>query len=75
MHNQNKVLYLSDQNEQFKTTATEQLNKLSTNDLIVEVKKLVNDFSNEAELVYDLVMDLLIERMPEDKYIQLCNSL
>ena len=60
---------------EFKTTATEQLNKLSTNDLIVEVKKLVNDFSNEAELVYDLVMDLLIERMPEDKYIQLCNSL
>ena len=45
---------------EFKTTATEQLNKLSTNDLIVEVKKLVNDFSNEAELVYDLVMDLLL---------------
>jgi nitrogen regulatory protein PII-like uncharacterized protein len=60
---------------QFKAIATEQLNKLSTNDLIVEVKKLVNDFSNEAELVYDVVMDLLIERMPEDQYVQLCNSL
>ena len=61
--------------EQFKAIATEQLNKLSTNDLIIEVKKLVNDFSREAELVYDVVMDLLIERMPEDQYIQLCNSL
>jgi nitrogen regulatory protein PII-like uncharacterized protein len=61
--------------EQFKTIATEQLNKLSTSDLIIEVKKLVNDFSREAELVYDVVMDLLIERMPEDQYIQLCNSL
>ena len=61
--------------EQFKATATEQLSKVSTNDLIVEVKKLVNNFSREAELVYDVVMDLLIERMPEDQYIELCNSL
>jgi nitrogen regulatory protein PII-like uncharacterized protein len=61
--------------EQFKAIATEQLSKLSTNDLIVEVKKLVNDFSREAEFVYDVVMDLLIERMPEDQYVQLCNSL
>lgn len=60
---------------EFKAIATNKLNTISTADLIVEVKKLVNDFSNGAELVFDVAMDILMNRMPENEFVELCNSL
>lgn len=61
--------------QEFNTTATENLNKLSTNQLIDEAKKLVNDFSNNTEYVYDVIMNILMDRLPENEFIEFCNNL
>jgi len=61
--------------QEFKTIATNKLNALSTSDLIIEVKKLANDFSTGAELVSDVAMDILMNRLPENEFVELCNTL
>lgn len=62
-------------NQEFKTIAANKLNNLSTVDLIAEVKKLANDFSTGAELVSDVSMDILMNRLPENEFIELCKTL
>jgi hypothetical protein len=49
--------------QEFNKIASKKLNSLSTQDLILEVKKLVNDFSISTDLVTDIILDILIERM------------
>ena len=61
--------------QEFNSTATEKLNKLSTKELIYEAKKLVNDFSNNTEYVYDVIMNILMDRLPENEFIEFCNNL
>lgn len=61
--------------QEFKTIATNKLNALSTADLILEVKKLENDFSTGAELVCNVAMDILMNRLPENEFVELCNTL
>jgi len=61
--------------EQFKAIATAKMETLSTNDLIVEVKKLANDFSNAASVVMDVALDILMERLPESEFVNFCDSL
>lgn len=61
--------------QEFKTIAANKLNSLSTNDLIAEVKKLATDFSNAADLVSDVAMDILMKRLPENEFVELCNTL
>ena len=61
--------------EQFKAIAIAKMSTISTNDLIVEIKKLVNDFSNEASIVMDVALDILMERLPENEFINFCDSL
>ena len=61
--------------QEFKTIATNNLNTISTTDLIVEVKKMASDFSNGAELLFDVAMDILMNRLPENEFVELCNSL
>lgn len=61
--------------EQFKTIATVKMQTLTTNDLIIEVKKLVNDFSDAGSLVMDVALDILMERMPENEFVKFCDSL
>ena len=81
MQIQNKVVYLYQQNsktmttQEFKTIAAKKLNNLSTTDLITEVKKLANDFSTGAELVSDVAMDILMNRLPENEFVELCSTL
>ena len=81
MQIQNKVVYLYQQNsktmttQEFKTIAANKLNNLSTADLIAVVKKLANDFSTGAELVSDVAMDILMNRLPEKEFVELCNTL
>lgn len=76
-----QVVYLYQQNsktmttQEFKTIAANKLNSLSTNDLIVEVKKLATDFSNGADLLSDVAMNILMERLPENEFVELCNTL
>jgi hypothetical protein len=60
---------------EFTVIATRRLNSLPTNDLIVELKKLMNDFTSSANMVQDIVLDILMERLPEAEFIELCNSL
>jgi hypothetical protein len=60
---------------EFTTIATSRLNALPTNDLIIELKKLMNDFTSAANMVQDIVLDILMERLPESEFIELCNSL
>ena len=60
---------------EFNKIATERLNSLSTNDLIIELKKLMNDFTSAANMVQGIVLDILMERLPESEFIELCNSL
>jgi hypothetical protein len=60
---------------EFTTIATSRLSALPINDLIVELKKLMNDFTLAANMVQDIVLDILMERLPESEFIELCNSL
>ena len=60
---------------EFKTIAAQKLNTLSTIDLIAELKKLSDNFSAGAELVYDVCMDILINRLPENEFVELCDNL
>jgi len=60
---------------EFTSIATSRLNALTTNDLITELRKLVNDFTSDANMVQDIVLDILMERLPESEFIELCNSL
>lgn len=60
---------------QFKQIAVTKLNTLSTDDLIIELKRLSNDFSTGAKLVFDAAMDILMERMPEAEFVALCETL
>ena len=81
MQIQNKVVYLYQQNsktmttQEFKTIAANKLNNLSTADLVAEVKKLANDFSTGAELISDVAMDILMNRLSENEFVELCNTL
>lgn len=61
--------------QEFKNIATKKINSLSTEDLITEAKKLVNDFSDSASLVFEIVLDVLCNRLPENEFIELTNSL
>lgn len=61
--------------QDFKNIAKIKMNELSTLDLIAEVKKLANDFSNGAMLVSEVALDILMERMPESEFVALCNEL
>jgi hypothetical protein len=61
--------------ENFKTIATEKLNTLSTTDLIVAVKELSNNFTESAEYVFDVCLDILMKRLPENDFVELCDSL
>jgi hypothetical protein len=60
---------------EFTSIATSRLNALPTNDLITELRKLINDFTSAANMVQDIVLNILMERLPEAEFIELCNSL
>jgi hypothetical protein len=61
--------------ENFKTIAVQKLNTLSTTDLIVAVKELSNNFTESAEYVFDVCLDILMKRLPENDFVELCDSL
>ena len=60
---------------EFKTIATEKLNTLSTTDLIVAVKELSSNFTSAAEYVFDVCLDILMKRLPDNDFVELCDSL
>jgi hypothetical protein len=60
---------------EFNKIATERLNALSTNDLIIELKKLINDYTSAANMVQDVVLDILMDRLSESEFIELSNNI
>ena len=61
--------------EQFTQTAIVNMSKISTSDLMLEVKKLSNDFSDSATMVFDIALDILMDRLPESEFVNFCNNL
>ena len=61
--------------QEFTTIAAAKLNSLNTSDLIIEVKKLSNDFSTGANILTTVALDILMERMPEAEFVALCETL
>ena len=61
--------------EQFTQTAKVNMSKISTSDLMLEVKKLSNDFSDSATMVFDIALDILMDRLPESEFVNFCNNL
>lgn len=59
----------------FNKIATERLNALSTNDLIIELKKLMNDYTSAANMVQDVVLDILMNSLSESEFIELSNNI
>ena len=60
---------------QFNQIATEELSKLSTNDLLETAKKLSTDYSTAAEKVFNVIIDILDKRLPENEFVNFCDSL
>ena len=60
---------------QFNQIATEELSKLSTNDLLETAKKLSTDYSTAAEKVFNVIIDILDNRLPENEFVNFCDSL
>ncbi len=60
---------------EFNKIATERLNALSTNDLIIELKKLMNDYTSASNMVQDVVLDILMNRLSESEFIELSNNI
>jgi nitrogen regulatory protein PII-like uncharacterized protein len=61
--------------QEFTQVATQKFNRLSTEELIKSAKQLNNDFSDAATYMFDVVLDILMERMPEKDFIKFCDNL
>lgn len=61
--------------QEYKLIAANKLNTLSTADLINQVKNLQNDLSQAAMLLNDVILDILMERMPESEFIEICETI
>ena len=61
--------------QEFKNIAISKLNALSTSDLVNEVKKLAGNLSDGADFISDAALDILINRLPENEFIELCETL
>lgn len=48
---------------------------LSTNDLIEMVEGLVKKESEEADMVLDIILEVLMGRMDDDKFVTLCGQI
>lgn len=60
---------------EFKKIATEKFNNISTNDLIIEAKKLMLNASNAHDIVFEVIISILFERMSEEDFIEFSISI
>jgi nitrogen regulatory protein PII-like uncharacterized protein len=61
--------------QEFNQVAKQKFSGLSLNELKKSAQTLNNDFSDAADLMMNAVMDILMERMPEQEFIKFCNEL
>lgn len=62
-------------NHEFKNLTTSKLQSVKTEELIATIKRMNNDFREGVDLVIDVIMDILMVRLPENEFVELCNSL
>ena len=62
-------------NQEFKNLTASKLQSVKTEELIATVKRMNNDFREGVDLVIDVIMDILMVRLPENEFVELCNSL
>jgi nitrogen regulatory protein PII-like uncharacterized protein len=61
--------------QEFTQVAKQKFSPLSVSELKKAAISLNNDFSTAANLMDKVIMDLLMERMPEQEFIKFCNEL
>lgn len=61
--------------QEFKNLTASKLQSVKTEELIATVKRMNNDFREGVDLVIDVIMDILMVRLPENEFVELCNSL
>lgn len=61
--------------QQIKQIAKVKFEGINTQELIDTVVKYNNDFNAGVEIAIEVIMDILMERMPENEYIQFCESI
>lgn len=57
------------------TAIENKVSQIKTNDLIEMVEGLVKKQSEEADMVLEIILDVLMERMSDDKFVDLCNQI
>jgi hypothetical protein len=60
---------------EFRKIALVKFNTIPTNDLIEEYKKLMLDYSDAADIVSQVIIDILFDRMTEAEFIQFEKSI
>jgi hypothetical protein len=61
--------------QEFTNVAKQKFSGLSLTELKKSAQTLNNDFTDAADLMMNAVMDVLMERMPEQDFINFCNEL
>lgn len=61
--------------QEFYQIAFQKFSKLSTKELIKSAIQLNDDFSDAATQMFSVVLDILMERMPEKDFVKFCNEL
>lgn len=61
--------------QELKNLTASKLQSVKTEELIATVKRMNNDFIEGIDLVIDVIMDILMVRLPENEFVELCNSL
>lgn len=61
--------------QELKNLTASKLQSVKTEELIATVKRMNNDFREGVDLVIDVIMDILMVRLPENEFVELCNSL
>lgn len=61
--------------QEFYQVAVQKFSSLSTKELIKAAIQLNDDFSDAATQMFSAVLDILMERMPEQDFIKFCDEL
>lgn len=60
---------------EFTKIAAKKLNRLNTSELMEEAKNLMNNSSNEADMVLSVLLDILETRITKNDFLNFCYTL
>ena len=61
--------------QEYYQMAISKLDTLSTNDIVNQLQKMKNDFSDAANLITEVGLDILMNRMTTKDFVQFCDTL